>query len=230
MKCKSNYSIFIPSSFSQIDWVRRTFRRKALHISHSFFSPKAFHFASALRFAFLIIYYFGCFKNTYQSQNAKPWLQSSIELSTSMLNFCASYFKVMGWCLTFIFLAIFYVWYIPVLPFVAQVVLGIVMGIDALISITTCLITTLTDAADPSLKVGHDPENIKLPPGQHVIDENFYCAICEVVVYDSITFYSYPIVALRVSTVLCATNALEDSIITVNGLTTALGKRTTDLS
>lgn len=85
--------------------------------------------------------------------------------------------------MTIVLLIVYFVWYIPMLPLEAQIVLGIVMGIDFMISTVTGLIATLTNAADPNLIVGHNPEIVRLPPGRkHVIDEHFYCALCQVIV------------------------------------------------
>ncbi len=41
----------------------------------------------------------------------------------------------------------------------------------------------LTDPADPSVKQDNKSSSVTVPKGKHVIDENFYCMLCQVTVY-----------------------------------------------
>src|SRR5690242_7477746 len=87
--------------------------------------------------------------------------------------------KVLAWLIVLLFFCAFYVVYVPILGQGWDIGIGIFVGFLSLTSITTGLAVSLSDPSDPNVKKDHDPTGLK-PKGKHVIDENYYCSICEV--------------------------------------------------
>jgi len=80
----------------------------------------------------------------------------------------------------FAFTGIYYVLYIPFLPFGWNIALGLIMIFFLVVSTFTGFKVMLSDPADPNVKKDNDPEKISVPKGKHVIDENLYCTLCQV--------------------------------------------------
>ena len=87
--------------------------------------------------------------------------------------------KVLSWFLIILFTAEFYTLYIPIFRWGWNIAMAIIMGILILISTITSIIIMLMDPSDTNVKKNHNSSFFK-PKGKHVIDENYFCSICEV--------------------------------------------------
>ena len=90
--------------------------------------------------------------------------------------------QVLAWCLVFVFIVAFYLLYVPFIHDGWNIGIGVVVGILALVSIVTGIKVSLSDPTDPNVKKNHTPNPLNKIQGRHVIDENYYCSLCEVYV------------------------------------------------
>ena len=93
---------------------------------------------------------------------------------------CMMYrFQVTSWFLMIIFISEYFIFLVPIFDVWANIAIGIIFGLLAVTSVSGSLFLMILDPVDPSVKKGHDPSGFEVK-GKHVIDENFFCSLCQV--------------------------------------------------